>query len=97
MSHGKMFLELCVLQEAGEAELVLQIGESLLKEKLPKSFKHDVVLAMALSCVEISRDTMTLSPPYYIKGYELLKSALKLLQLRNENFVLYNDIDGAGS
>ncbi|KAI3736935.1 hypothetical protein L2E82_26924 [Cichorium intybus] len=71
---------LCVLQEAGEDELVLQIGESLLKERLPKSFKQDVVLAMALSYVEISRDTMALSPPDYIKGCELLERALKLLQ-----------------
>ncbi|KAL7617100.1 hypothetical protein Lser_V15G00632 [Lactuca serriola] len=71
---------LCVLQEAGEDELVLEIGESLLKERLPKSFKQDVVLAMALSYVEISRDTMALSPPDYIKGCELLERALKLLQ-----------------
>ncbi|KAK1427274.1 hypothetical protein QVD17_15957 [Tagetes erecta] len=71
---------LCVLQECGEDELVLQIGESLLKERLPKSFKQDVVLAMALSYIEISRDTMAMSPPDYIKGCELLERALKLLQ-----------------
>ncbi|KAL8225723.1 hypothetical protein R6Q57_018280 [Mikania cordata] len=71
---------LCVLQECGEDELVLQIGECLLKERLPKSFKQDVVLAMALSYIEISRDTMALSPPDYIKGCELLERALKLLQ-----------------
>ncbi|KAJ0786020.1 putative protein ACCUMULATION AND REPLICATION OF CHLOROPLASTS 6-like, IMS [Helianthus annuus] len=71
---------LCVLQESGEDELVLQIGESLLKERLPKSFKQDVVLAMALSYIEISRDTMAMSPPDYIKGCELLERALKLLQ-----------------
>ncbi|KAJ9560024.1 hypothetical protein OSB04_005184 [Centaurea solstitialis] len=71
---------LCVLQEGGEDEVVLQIGERLLKERLPKSFKQDVVLAMALSYVEISRDTMAISPPDYIKGCELLERALKLLQ-----------------
>nr|GEV76317.1 hypothetical protein [Tanacetum cinerariifolium] len=71
---------LCVLQEGGEDELVLQIGESLLKERLPKSFKQDVVLAMALAYVEISRDAMAMSPPDYIKGCELLERALKLLQ-----------------
>lgn len=71
-----------MLQECGEDEMVLQIGESLLKERLPKSFKQDVVLAMALSYVEISRDTMTISPPDYIKGCELLERALKLLQVR---------------
>lgn len=71
---------LCVLQEGGEDEVVLQIGESLLKERLPKSVKQDVVLAMALSYVEISRDTMAISPPDYIKGCELLERALKLLQ-----------------
>lgn len=71
-----------MLQESGEDEVVLQIGESLLKERLPKSFKQDVVLAMALSYVEISRDTMALSPPDFIKGCELLERALNLLQVR---------------
>nr|XP_016490985.1 PREDICTED: protein ACCUMULATION AND REPLICATION OF CHLOROPLASTS 6, chloroplastic-like isoform X2 [Nicotiana tabacum] len=71
---------LCVLQEAGETEVVLQIGESLLKERLPKSFKQDVVLAMSLAYVDLSRDAMSLSPPDFVKGCELLERALKLLQ-----------------
>lgn len=70
-----------MLQECGEDEVVLQIGESLLKERLQKSFKQDVVLAMSLSYIEISRDTMAMSPPDYIKGCELLERALKLLQV----------------
>lgn len=72
---------LCVLQEAGETEVVLQIGESLLKERLPKSFKQDVVLAMSLAYVDLSRDAMSLSPPDFVKGCELLERALKLLQV----------------
>ncbi|CAA3003029.1 protein ACCUMULATION AND REPLICATION OF CHLOROPLASTS 6, chloroplastic isoform X2 [Olea europaea var. sylvestris] len=71
---------LSVLQEAGETELVLQIGESLLKERLPKSFKQDVVLAMALAYVDLSRDAMALTPPDVIRGCEVLERALKLLQ-----------------
>ncbi|KAK2998401.1 hypothetical protein RJ639_024146 [Escallonia herrerae] len=71
---------LCVLQEAGETEVVLQIGETLLRERLPKSFKQDVVLAMALAYVDLSRDAMALSRPDYIKGCEALERALKLLQ-----------------
>ncbi|PON93823.1 DnaJ domain containing protein [Trema orientale] len=71
---------LCVLQEAGKTELVLQIGESLLRERLPKSFKQDVVLAMALAYVDLSRDAMALSPPDFIRGCEVLERALKLLQ-----------------
>lgn len=71
---------LCLLQEAGETEVVLQIGESLLRERLPKSFKQDVVLAMALAYVELARDSMALSPPDFIKGCEVLERALKLLQ-----------------
>lgn len=71
---------LSVLQEAGETELVLQIGESLLKERLPKSFKQDVVLAMALAYVDLSRDAMALTPPDIIRGCEVLERALKLLQ-----------------
>ncbi|XP_057793761.1 protein ACCUMULATION AND REPLICATION OF CHLOROPLASTS 6, chloroplastic isoform X1 [Salvia miltiorrhiza] len=71
---------LCVLQEAGETELVLQIGESLLKERLPKSFKQDILLSMALAYVDLSRDAMALSPPDFIRGCEVLEMALKLLQ-----------------
>ncbi|GER26580.1 protein ACCUMULATION AND REPLICATION OFCHLOROPLASTS 6 [Striga asiatica] len=71
---------LCVLQEAGDTELVLQIAESLLKERLPKSYKQDIVLSMALAYVDLSRDTMALSPPDFIRGCELLEMALKLLQ-----------------
>ena len=51
-----------MLQEAGETEVVLKIGENLLKERLPKSFKQDVLLAMALSYVDLSGDAMALSP-----------------------------------
>lgn len=72
---------MCVLQEAGETEVVLQIGERLLKERLPKSFKQDVVLAMALAYVDKSRDAMALTPPDFIEGSELLERALKLLQV----------------
>ncbi|KAK9023144.1 hypothetical protein V6N11_003372 [Hibiscus sabdariffa] len=71
---------LCVLQEAGETEVVLQIGENLLRERLPKAFKQDVVLAMALAYVDLSRDAMALSPPDFIGGCEVLERALKLLQ-----------------
>ncbi|KAE9600131.1 hypothetical protein Lal_00045344 [Lupinus albus] len=71
---------LCALQEAGETELVLQFGQDLLKERLPKSFKQDVVLAMALAYVDIARDAMALSPPDFTVGCEMLERALKLLQ-----------------
>ncbi|KAG2262146.1 hypothetical protein Bca4012_013201 [Brassica carinata] len=71
---------LCVLQEAGETEVVLRVGEALLKERLPKSFKQDVVLVMALAFVDISRDAMALDPPDFITGYEFVEEALKLLQ-----------------
>lgn len=70
-----------MLQESGENELVLQIGESLLRERLPKPFKQDVVLSMALAYVDLSRDAMALSPPNFIKGCEVLERALKLLQV----------------
>lgn len=72
---------LCVLQEAGETEIVLRVGEALLKERLPKSFKQDVVLVMALAFVDISRDAMALDPPDLITGYEFVEEALKLLQV----------------
>ena len=75
---------LCVLQEAGKTELVLRIGESLLRERLPKLFKQDVVLVMALAYVDMSRDAMALSPPDFIQGCEVLERALKLLQVKTE-------------
>lgn len=70
-----------MLQEAGETEVVLKIGENLLKERLPKSFKQDVLLAMALAYVDLSRDAMALSPPDFITGCEFLERALKLLKV----------------
>lgn len=70
-----------MLQEAGETELVIQIGESLLRERLPKSFKQDVVLVLALAYVDMSRDAMALSPPDFNRGCEVLGRALKLLQV----------------
>ncbi|KAG0459032.1 hypothetical protein HPP92_022160 [Vanilla planifolia] len=71
---------LCVLQEAGEPEMVLQVGRSLLLEQLPKTFKQDVVLAMALAYVDLSRNAMALSPSDYVGCCEVLERALKLLQ-----------------
>lgn len=71
---------LCLLQESGETQVVLQVGESLLRERLPKSFKQDVVLAMALAYVDFSRTAMALSPPDFVRGCECLERALKLLQ-----------------
>ncbi|XP_042485385.1 protein ACCUMULATION AND REPLICATION OF CHLOROPLASTS 6, chloroplastic [Macadamia integrifolia] len=71
---------LCLLQEAGETEVVLQVGNGLLRERLPKSFKQDVVLAMALAYVDMSRDAMALSPPDFIQSCEVLERALRLLQ-----------------
>ena len=72
---------LCVLQEAGEAELVLATGEQLLQDCPPKRFKQDVVLAMALAYVDLSRDAMAASPPDVIHCCEVLERALKLLQV----------------
>lgn len=70
-----------MLQEAGESELVIQIGKGLLQERLPKSFKQDIVLAMALAYVDQSRDAMAFSPPDVIRSCEMLERALKLLQV----------------
>jgi len=72
---------LCVLQEAGEAQLVLATGEQLLQDRPPKRFKQDVVLAMALAYVDLSRDAMAASPPDVIHCCEVLERALKLLQV----------------
>lgn len=80
---------LCVLQEAGETEVVLQIGESLLSERLPKAFKQDVVLTVALAYVDVSRDAMAVTPPDFIKGCEVLERALNLLQVLSLSFSLH--------
>lgn len=60
---------------------MLQVGEGLLRERLPKTFKQDVVLAMALAFVDISRDAMALSPPDFVVASEMLERALRLLQV----------------
>lgn len=71
---------LCALQEAGEAQAVLEIGEQLLQDRPHKRFKQDVVLAMALAYVDLSRDAMSASTPDVIFCCEVLERALKLLQ-----------------
>uniref|UniRef100_A0A0D9VBJ1 Uncharacterized protein n=1 Tax=Leersia perrieri TaxID=77586 RepID=A0A0D9VBJ1_9ORYZ len=71
---------LCALQECGEALAVLAVGEQLLQDRPPKRFKQDVVLAMSLAYVDISRDAMAASPPDVIGCCEVLERALKLLQ-----------------
>lgn len=82
-----------MLQEAGQSEVVLQIGQSLLRERLPKSFKQDVVLAMALAYVDMSRDAMAMNPPDFIRGCELLERALKLLQVLNYTFFFFTSLE----
>ncbi|KAK3152015.1 hypothetical protein QOZ80_2BG0153240 [Eleusine coracana subsp. coracana] len=71
---------LCVLQEAGDSQLVLATGEQLLQDRPPKRFKQDVVLAMALAYVDLSRVAMAANPPDVIRCCEVLERALKLLQ-----------------
>ncbi|PIA57192.1 hypothetical protein AQUCO_00600136v1, partial [Aquilegia coerulea] len=71
---------LCVLQESGQTQLVLNVAQTLLRERLPKSFKQDIVLTMALAYVDLSRDAMALSPPDFVQSCEVLERALKLLQ-----------------
>lgn len=71
-----------MLQESGEMELVLSVGRSLLTERLPKSFKQDVVLVMVLAYVDLSRDAMALDPPNFISCCEVLGRALKLLEVK---------------
>lgn len=74
---------LCLLHEVREAEVVLQAGQALLaqQEDLPKTLNRDVVLAMALSYVELSREAMAESPSAVVKSCSLLESGLKVLRV----------------
>lgn len=67
-------------------EVVLQAGQSLLEERLPKTMRRDVVLAMALAYVELSREAMAEAVPTVVRSCDLLETALKLLQV---NMVIY--------
>ncbi|KAG8057954.1 hypothetical protein GUJ93_ZPchr0002g23787 [Zizania palustris] len=71
---------LCVLQESGDSLVVLATGEKLLQDRPPNRFKQDVVLAMAMAYVDLSRDAMAATPPDVIGCCEVLERALKLLQ-----------------
>lgn len=71
---------LCLLQEAGEMEIVLQVGQNLLKERLIRTYQRDIILAMALAYVELSREAMAETPPAIMQSCELLERSLKLLQ-----------------
>lgn len=63
--------------------MVLQAGQALLaqQEDLPKTLNRDVVLAMALSYVELSREAMAESPSAVVKSCSLLESGLKVLRV----------------
>ena len=74
-----------MLHEIGEMEVVLQVGEDLLQERLGKFFQRDLVLAMALSYVELSREAMAETPPAIVHSCELLERALKLLEVRKKH------------
>ncbi|KAI8530477.1 hypothetical protein RHMOL_Rhmol11G0061900 [Rhododendron molle] len=52
---------------------------------MPKAFKQDVVLTLALAYVNVSRDSMAVTLPDFIKGCEVLERALKLLQEEGAN------------
>ena len=73
-----------MLQEAGETEVVLQVGQKLLRERLSKNFKQDLVLVMALAYVDLSRDAMALNPPDFVGCCEVLERALKLLKVNKK-------------
>lgn len=72
-----------MLHEVGEVEVVLQAGQALLgqQQDLPKTLNRDVVLAMSLAYVELSREAMAEAPPAVVKSCSLLESALKLLRV----------------
>ncbi|CAM6090247.1 unnamed protein product [Calypogeia fissa] len=71
---------LCLLQEVGEMEVVLEAGQGLLEERLPKAMRRDVVLSMALAYVELSREAMAEAVPAVVRSCDLLETALKLIQ-----------------
>eukprot|EP00898_Chlorokybus_atmophyticus_P001228 jgi/Chlat1/2105/Chrsp17S02703 len=70
---------LCLLQEAGEHEVVLQSGAACLRDSTSKSFRHDVALVMALSYCDLSAEALASTPPSVTRGCELLEQALQLL------------------
>eukprot|EP00249_Psilotum_nudum_P024436 c29182_g4_i2 orf=264-1313(-) len=73
---------LCLLQEVGEMEVVLQVGQDLLQERLGTTYRWDMALAMALAYVELSREAMAESPPAIVRSRQMLETALKLLQVK---------------
>ena len=92
---------LCLLNEVREAEVVLQAGQALLaqQEDLPKTLNRDVVLAMALSYVELSREAMAETPSAVVKSCSLLESALKLLRvgIHDNPFLEHSEINISSS
>ncbi|KAL8089626.1 hypothetical protein AgCh_039197 [Apium graveolens] len=77
-----MFLENYVFcKNQGRLKLFYKWG-SLVRERLPKYFKRDVVLAIALAYVYFSRIAMALSPLNFVRDCEFVGRALKLLHVR---------------
>ncbi|KAL0356426.1 UNVERIFIED_CONTAM: Plastid division protein CDP1, chloroplastic [Sesamum radiatum] len=71
---------LCLLQEAGEANIVIEIGERALKHPESKPFVHDLLLSMALAEVRKKRrrsDAKLISLAVLLSSFSYIGAFLK--------------------
>eukprot|EP00793_Prasinoderma_coloniale_P004298 PRCOL_00000058-RA len=71
---------LSLLQEAGEEEVVLQVGEEAMRGRAGRAIASDVAVCMALARCDLGRVAMGARPPDVVGGCEQLEHAAHLLR-----------------
>ncbi|GBG85721.1 hypothetical protein CBR_g40449 [Chara braunii] len=71
---------LCLLQEMGETDIVLELGPPASQKRLSKDGRCDLALCIALAHVELSRGLLSREPPAVVDACDGLRAALESLR-----------------
>lgn len=86
---------LSLLQEAGEAQTVLDWGKAWLRDSASDSKTRDVALSMALTYCDTAAMLLEEDPDSAMLAVDAMNAALRLLQEHGPNAPLEADIAGA--
>ncbi|KAK3274363.1 arc6-like protein [Cymbomonas tetramitiformis] len=71
---------LALLQEAGDAEAVVEIAEAALSQAENSECQADIALSLALAHCDLGREAMAATPPRITEGCDSLDCALHVLR-----------------
>ncbi len=84
-----------LMQEAGDAQTVLDWGQAWLADSPRDSRARDVTVAMALAHCDLAAARLQADPTASLECYDSMQGALKLLKQRNAGQQLQADIQTA--